>query len=332
VCAPDTRQTTIRDVAKRAGVSVGTVSRALRGQTGLTEQRRQQILTVAQQVGYDLNRLRPGRFRRVLFLLHRQHATLQANPFYAPVLHGVEELCRSRGLALSYSSVGPGDGVGDLARLHEADGLLCVGFFEPEWLGELRQISRRLVLIDHFHEDFPSVNSDNLGGAKAAVLHLIHRGRRRIAFVSGPPQHYSIAQRRQGYLDALEQAGLPALPEYQVVRNPPEDELATPAAVQRLLALPNPPDAIFAYNDATAMIAMKVCQELGLSVPGDIAVAGFDDLAAAAQTSPSLTSVAVDKEALGREGMRLLLRQPHPGSGPIHKVIPVSLILRESSG
>lgn len=326
---PATSNVTIRDIAREVGVSIGTVSRALKGQPGLTEDTRQQVLEVARQMGYNLGKLRPVKARRIAFLLHRQHNSLSHNPFYSPVLHGVEGACRKAGVALSYASVGPNDSIDETLNLLEADALLCVGYFEPGLLTALRRSGKPIVLVDHFAAGLPSANTDNFNGAYLATQHLIASGRKRIAFISGPPEHYSIAHRLRGYRQALTDAGRIPDPSLEAVRTPPEDESASYEAMQRLLALPNPPDAVFAYNDATALLAIKACHDRGLRVPTDVAVVGFDDVAAAAHSSPTLTTVSVDKEALGREGVRLLLYPQPRGAGQV--VVPVRLVLRQSS-
>ena len=98
---------TIRDIARATNYSIGTVSRALKNQDGLTEKTRARIRAVARELGYDFGKLRQGELRRVAFLLHRQHDTQSASPFYLPVLHGAEEACRRRGIALSFVVAGP---------------------------------------------------------------------------------------------------------------------------------------------------------------------------------------------------------------------------------
>jgi transcriptional regulator with XRE-family HTH domain len=117
----DKRGVTIRELAQAAGVSIGTVSRALKGQPGLSEQTRGQVLEVAQQLGYDVGKLRTGKPRRMLFLYSRHVGSLANNPFYSYVLHGAETACREAGVPLSLMSVQAGEDVAGLVRRHEAD-------------------------------------------------------------------------------------------------------------------------------------------------------------------------------------------------------------------
>ena len=120
---------TIRDLARYAGVSTGTISRALKNEPGLTENTRRMVLSAAHELGYDFCKLRPKRLRRLTFLLHRQHNTASSSPFYSPVLHGAEEACRQQGIVLSFMAVGPADGLADQLRIHAPDAIVCAGFF-----------------------------------------------------------------------------------------------------------------------------------------------------------------------------------------------------------
>lgn len=321
---------TVRDVARHAGVSVGTVSRTLNNQPGIAQATRERVLHAVHQLGYDLANLRQGRLRRLSFLYHRQHNALTSNLFYSHVLHGVEEACRLEKINLSFSSLGPDDALAELIGRQEAEGLVCVGFFEPQQLAAIAQLRVPAVLVDHWRPNFACVNSDNFGGAYLATEHLIRQGRGRVAFIGGPLTHYSIAQRQQGYRHALLSNGLPLDPNLELPRDPihSEDE-GTESAVRRLLALSPRPDAVFAFNDATALRAMRALQLAGLRVPQDIAVVGFDDVDAAASALPPLSTVRVDKEELGRRGVELLLsRQTEPNQ----VIVPVTFVPRASSG
>ena len=327
-----TTSPTIRDVAKHAGVSVATVSRSLNNQVGISEDTRQRVFSAANELGYNLSNLRQqqgrSRLKRVSFLYRRLKETVGGNPFYSHVLHGVEDACRTEKLGLSYSSIGGEDQVPELVARQEADGLVCVGYFEPEQLRAVLTLNLPTVLVDHWYPGFTCVNSDNFGGAYLLTEHLIHQGFRRIAFVSGPQTHYSIAQRVQGYRHALLAHGLTLDPRLEAARFPLEEEEGTESAMRQLLQLEDRPDAVFAFNDATALQALRICQMQGLRVPDDIAVVGFDDLSSAALAFPTLTTVRVDKEALGSRGVEALL---HSSSSGALITLPVSLVVRESS-
>jgi len=323
------KNVTIRELARAAKVSIGTVSRALKGQPGLSGQTRAEVLRVAQQMGYDLGKLRTGKPRRILFLYSRQLSSLATNHFYSIVLHGVETACRDAGVSLSLLSVGAGDDLATLVRRHEAEGLIGTGHFDPDTVEAMRACEIPLVLVDHFHAAVHCVNDDNLHGALLATRHLLASGARRPAMIVGPMSHHSVALRAKGFRRALFEAGLLADPELEAMLDMtlPYDE-AGRRAMQQLLALAHPPDAVFAYNDETASNAMAACQEAGVRIPEDIRFVGYDNIAAAARSRPPLSTIHVDKEALGREAVQCLLTGRVEAGNTL---LPVELLLRESS-
>lgn len=321
---------TIRDIAKATNYSIGTVSRALKNQDGLTEKTRARIRAVARELGYDFGKLRQGELRRIAFLLHRQHDTQTSSPFYLPVLHGAEEACRRRGIALSFVVVGPAEPVLELVRVQQPDALLCAGFFEAELLDALRETGKPLVLLDMRLPGYRSVNPDHQLGGYLATRHLLSLGRRRIAMLCGSLAHHSIHERSRGFRKALFEARMLADPELEVQLprvGGPSDNVRR--AMDALLALPKRPDALFCYNDSTALTAMQHCLERGLKIPHDLAIVGFDDIQAAADAVPPLSSIAIDKEALGALGVELLLEK-HPAPDA-DRTLPVQLVVRESS-
>lgn len=322
--------TTIRDVAQAASVSIGTVSRALKNQPGLSEATRARIVEIARALGYDCGQLRP-RIRRLTFLLHRQHNNFAASPFFSHVLHGVEDACREHGIVPALLTAGPADDTVGQLRLHAPDAIAVAGFVEPEMLAALVALNRPLVLIDLWAPGLRSVNIDNLAGAALAMNHLFETGRRRIAFIGGSLAHFSIAQRALGYRRAFFEAGLLFDPSLEVTIDAGLDpDTGAARAMERLLdaARGAPPDAVFAFNDAAALAAMRVCRQRGLRVPEDIAIVGFDDIAGAAHATPPLSTIAVDKEALGRRGVELLLDEA-PAASELS--LPVRLVVRGST-
>jgi len=324
-------QVTIRDIAEATGLSIGTVSRALKNQAGMTEATRQKVREAALRLGYDFSQLKKGRIRRIAFLLHSQHNTLASSPFFSSVLHGAEEACRREGIALSFIVVGPAEPVLEQIRLHQPDAILCAGFFEPEVLAALMQTGKPIVLADMHRRGFSSINPDNLLGGFLATRHLLRSGRRRIAMLSGSPAHYSIQQRNRGFRRALFEAKIHADPDLEVIiPTLGEGDEAVAEAMRSLLRLPKRPDAVFCYNDSTALVAMKTCLAEGLKIPYDIAVVGFDDISSAAVAVPPLSTVRVDKEALGATGVELLLNHK-PDEPPAEMTLTVEMIVRESS-
>lgn len=320
---------TIRDIAEAAGVSIGTVSRALKNQRGLSDETRRAVRRIARELGYDATRLRSAKAQRLVFLLHRQHSSFATNPFFSNVLHGVEEACRDFGVAPTLLTTGPADPVRDQLRLHEPDVVLAAGYFEAEVLSLVAGLELPMALVDFWMPGQPSVNPDNVEGGFLATRHLLDIGRRRIAYIAGSLAHFSIRERNHGYRRALYEAGVLADPDLEVVAPPGvEPERGAAQAMRQLLRLRQPPDAVFACNDMVALAALQVCHEAGLRVPQDVAIVGFDDIAAAAGASPALSTLRVDKEALGRAGVELLMRGHEM---PQQMVLPVELVVRASS-
>jgi DNA-binding LacI/PurR family transcriptional regulator len=321
---------TVRDLARATGCSIGTVSRALKNQPGLGETTRARIMSTARELGYDFGRLRMGAIRRIAFLLHRQHNTLSSSPFYSPVLEGAEQACQRAGVALFFYVVNPAEPVADLVRAQQPDAILCAGYFEPELVEVLRDSGKPLALVDMHLPGVSSVNPDHQLGGYLATRHLIRTGRRRIAMIAGSLAHYSIAERARGYRKALFEARMLADPALEAqVPAGADPVLGARAATQRLLALDERPDALFCYNDSTALAAMRACLDAGLKIPADIAIVGFDDITGAAEAIPPLSSIAIDKAALGAAGVALLLDTlPVPAE---EHTLPVQLIVRESS-
>lgn len=321
---------TVRDIANAAGVSVGTVSRALKNQRGLSDETRRHVRQVAADLGYDLSRLRSGKAPRLVFLIHRHHSNFAVNPFFAEVMHGVEEGCRQFGVAPTLLSARQGDAVGKLLKLHEPDALLVAGYFEDEVLAQLTDLGLPLVLVDGWIPGCAAVNPDNTGGGYQATRHLLDLGRQRIAYIAGSLAHFSIRERSRGYRRALFEAGVLADPDLEALAPPGLDDAEGAAAAMRtLLRRRVRPDAVFAYNDSAALAAMRVCLNAGLRIPEDIAFVGFDDIPAARYGAIPLTTLRVDKQELGRTGVEMLVGG---GAMPQEMVMGVELMVRESSG
>ncbi|EMP6174801.1 LacI family DNA-binding transcriptional regulator [Citrobacter amalonaticus] len=323
-------QTTVRvrDIARKAGVSVGAVSRALNSRSGLSDETRQRIMQIAQEMGYDFSRLHNEKIKKILFILHRQHNTSSAMNFYSPVLLAVEDACRERHIALSFLALGPTDNVTRQVLQHAPDALLCVGFIEPELMAEFRKIRLPMALVDHALPGMASINPDNYQGGMMVTNHLINQGYKRIAFLASSLAHYSIRQRERGYRQALFDAGILMSPQYEVTA-PALTEVTSSLeyALDELMSLPEPPDALFCYNDAAAIVALNYCQKKGIKIPTDLAIAGFDDIELSTHLTPPLTTLSIDKEALGRRAVEHLVERP----ATEEILLPVKLIIRGST-
>lgn len=326
---------TLAEVAAAAGVSAMTASRALNDQRGVSRQTRDRIVKLASEMGYVTNRvaqkLSSGQSRVIGVL-----ADHLDNPFISSLVTGVVRAAAAAGNeVLIYSMV-------DHEKLPTAhvlkllqqftDGVVALLPYEFGFVQALTQGRVPVITIDNptEHSEFPSVAADSYGGSRKAMGHLAELGHKRIAFVSGAEQLESAIQRHRAYDDAVSVLGLvrdPAL----VLKGNYSVEGGREAA-ERLLRLKKRPTAVFASNDLSAFGVMSVLQNHGLKVPEDISVIGFDDLPAASQMHPALTTVRQPIEDLGRAAVNTLLAMIaglHAATTQV--TLPTELIVRQST-
>jgi len=214
------------------------------------------------------------------------------------------------------------------------DGALLV--LPEESSAELERViseARPIVVVDPLlplGERVPCVSVGHGAGAGDAMRHLLELGHRRIGAVTGPPGWVATEARREGYRTALARAGIPFDPALEVASDFERAAGASAAAV--LLSLPEPPTAIFAFNDAIAVGAMRAAHELGVRVPEELSVIGFDDIAYATMVGPMLTTVRQPLGELGRTAVNLLLRLlERPGSEPRQIELSTRLVVRDTT-
>jgi len=336
-------------VATEAGVSASTVSRTFNTPHLINQKTKQRVLEVAKRLNYRPPRSRPmpssidGVFDTrtpptIGFQYFSEWAkdTLQGNAFYSHVLAGALAEASDLGIRLTLSSSRRHDPKAPLPSMVEEQtvaGLLLVGAADRQITDRFTDKISNIVFIDHRDpsERFDSVLSDNFGGARDATEYLIKLGHRRLAFVTGEDQADSFVDRLNGYVCAHFAAGLSVDPT-MIVRKPFSDEDPT-GVVQALLKRPDRPTGIVAVNDDHAFTVMRVAHRLGLSIPGDISIIGFDDLQFSAKSIPPLTSMHVQTEILGRLGVRRLLARvadPNRAGLPSVSLVPVQLVQRQS--
>jgi DNA-binding LacI/PurR family transcriptional regulator len=311
------KEATLADVAAAAALSQAAVSLALRGKPGVSEATRARVIEVARSLNYrpiandSRHHHKPLTVTLVIRTLHGNAP--DANRFYGPVLAGIEESCRRRHTRLMLAIM-PVDqynypievprGVND----NSSDGLIFVGAHFTSTTNNMLQGAPPAVLVDAYSDDggFDSVETDNISGARTAVQHFVERGHREIAILGTDPKAFpSILQRRLGYEQAIAEAGLTA---HYIDAPYFEHELAAAAAIDYLRANPEV-TAIFCANDLVGVTFIQAAREAGISVPSQVSVIGFDDIDLASFITPSLTTMAVDKAAMGRLAVTLLLHR-----------------------
>ena len=328
---------TIRDVARDAGVSIATVSRVFNDSSLVSGETVALVRAVAARLNYW-----PNGVARSL-ITNRTHALGVLLPdlygeFFSDVIRGLDLAARRHGFHLLVSS-----SHADSEALSEAlrsmsgriDGVVVMAP-DVEAPAAVRSFAGHcpVVLVNPGQEveACDTLSIANFDGAHEMVRHLIALGHRRIAMVRGPARNLDAEQRLQGYRAALREAGLGPSPELET-----EGEFTEGSgyeAVAGLLRSPARPTAVFVGNDHMAVGVISALRDAGVSIPDQMAVAGFDDIAMARFTSPPLTSVRVNTALLGERAVELLLRARRLGaSAPRHhEVLPTSLAIRSSCG
>lgn len=330
----------IKDVAREAGVSVGTVSNVINRPEAVAPETQARVRSVIARLGYvrseSARQLRAGH-SRILALLVLD----VGNPFFVDVVRGAESVARRAGLGAMICNTGhdPEEEAKYLSLFGEqrVRGVLLTPTDATTWsnLDILRRQRIPFVMVDRVGggSEVCSVSVDDAAGGALAGRHLIAAGHRSIAYISGPPHIQQVRDRRAGMLQALAEAGLP--PE-TMVEIPTErlDVSAGRDAGARLLGLEDRPTAVFCANDLLALGLLQVAFSAEIDVPGDLAIVGYDDIEFAAAAAVPLTSVRQPAVMMGRTAAELLLEEiDQEAQGHRHQqiVLKPELVVRESS-
>ncbi len=318
---PPAGRTRMEDIARLAGVSVSTVSRALAGSPRVTGDTRERIEAAVRETGYVVNQVAQGlrlqRSRQLLVLL----PTI-ANPFFAEVVQGIEEAAGAAGYGVLVGST-EGDPAREAVLARQlltgvVDGLVLLtgrlpdGLDAPARAGQVVAVSETIEGID-----LPTAAIDNQAAARAAVDHLIALGHRRIAHIAGPRGNVLTAQRIAGWSVAAGRDAALVFGDFTMASGE--------AAMADLLARSSSPTAVFCANDEMAIGAIKAARDAGLRVPEDLSVIGFDDISFAAFTYPPLTTIRQPRRAFGAAAVAALLDGHSPPN------LAYTLIIRAST-
>lgn len=328
---------TIKEVARLAGVSVATVSRALNETGPVRDDTRERILAIA-------NRLRYVPHGAARSLITNRTSTIGVllpdlyGEFFSEVIRGIDQTAKRSGYHLLVSSSHSNRSELEAAfraMRGRVDGLVVMTpDIDAETLEANLPSTLPVVLLNCRvdGQNYDSISVDNDGGAYAVVRHLIDLGHRRIALISGGSRNQDASARLGGYREAMQVLGGAWAPELEV--EGAFTERTGYAAIERLLALDARPTAVFASNDSMAIGALSALGEAGVRVPADIAVVGFDDIPIARFVTPSLTSVHVPIADLGARGMARLLEALAQGDSRQrrHETLPARLVVRASCG
>ncbi|HEU4326363.1 MAG TPA: LacI family DNA-binding transcriptional regulator [Roseiflexaceae bacterium] len=330
----------IRMVAEHLNLSPATVSLALRGSESIAPETRARVLAAARELNYipapRAARPSPAAGRTLLFLTKDfGDRPVTANPFYGEILGAVERASTEAGDRLIFSLLPeeerrPEQLAASFAGQHH-DGLLVVGAYPGAVIRQLMALTEApIVLVDNIVPGLPcdSVMADDFGGARLAVSHLFEQGHRRIAMIAGDLTIPSFAERYRGYRAACAELGLaPAQPAVATW-----DRAVLREALDDILAQQPRPTAIFCATDAFAVFVMELLRDVGLHVPDDLSVVGFDNLPIARMAHPPLTTMHNHPQELGRIAMqRLLLRISGNTDPALNITVATQLVVREST-
>jgi len=330
---------TRKDVAERAGVSVAVVSYVVNdGPRPVTPKTRAKVEKAIEELDYYPNELARG-------LRLQQSSTIGlitpdfTNPVYGEKAQAIQEVCLPNGylMLFVYSGNNP-DREKKLVRMFRAkrvDGVIMqpVTSDPLEAIKPLRQARTPVVLLQHDCPGVPCVVLTDVQGGQLATQHLLDLGHRRIGLVKGRlPSAARAEERLIGYRQTLKAAGIEPDPALVMVSDVTHN--AGYQAMQQLLALPEPPTAVFCHNDVLAVGAMHAIRVAGLSIPGDISIVGYDDTAGSAHLTPPLTTIRFSRKEMGRQAATILFRaiEQEEDYEPYTVEVPVKLMVRASTG
>ncbi|GGT26334.1 LacI family transcriptional regulator [Streptomyces kurssanovii] len=334
------RRPTIKTVAARAGVGRTTVSRVINGSELVSDEARDAVLAAIAELGYVPNSVARGlvtsRTDSIALVIPESESRLGSEPYFSAVIRGV-----STGLADTRTQLqlvlvrdkGEQDQLTDSVAARRVDGVLLVSVHEQDPLpGLLEDMGLPTVLAGRRSpaESLSHAHSDNVGGAAAAVRHLVERGRKTITTITGPLDMDVGRSRLHGWREALTAAGRDSGGHLVAVADFTEEggRQAMRSLLERIPEL----DALFAASDVMAAGAMSELRAQGRRIPEDVAVIGFDDSFIARHTDPPLTTVRQPVEEIGRTIARILLAEiTDPGARRQHVVLPTELVVRDST-
>jgi DNA-binding LacI/PurR family transcriptional regulator len=324
---------TIAEVAARAGVSIATVSRVLTGMPGARPETRERVLLAARQLQYRPSGVAQSLKRRATRTLGLIITDI-ANPFFPDLVRAVEDAARDAGYTVLLCN-GADDPEREAAYLEllarrRVDGMIVASSALTEHHGRwLTTAPLPAVLVNCADSEgrLPAILSDSRDGGRQAAAHLLGLGHRRLGHIRGPRPHAAAAERQAGVLDALADAGVDQRT-LVVVEGDGHVEGGERAARELLRSAPDT-TAIACYNDLTAIGALRAVRALGLAVPGEVSVVGFDDIDMARYVDPPLTTIAQQTEHMGRWAVQALIGGDEPS--PRAEMLPVHLVVRGST-
>jgi LacI family transcriptional regulator len=331
--------TTLEEIARHAGVSRSTVSRVMNDHPNVDQETRARVRSVAESHNYQPNvaarSLAAGRTHILGLVIPMGVSALFTDPYFPLLIQGIASACNANEHSVMLWLAEPEYERRMIRQVLQGgliDGvILASALLDDPMLEALRKRGLPFILVGRLPTDneVSYVDVDNVNSAREIVAYLLRLGHRRVATISGPSNMIAGADRLQGYLLALRNRGVTPDPALMVEADFTEEGGYT--AMQRLV--PHLPEAVFVASDAMAVGALRALREVGLRVPEDIAIAGFDDIPFAARTDPPLTTVRQPIQRMGALAAETLIDMiSHPQPQPRRIILPTELAIRESSG
>jgi DNA-binding LacI/PurR family transcriptional regulator len=323
---------TLKDIADRAEVSVGAVSKVLNNREGVGSATRDKVLRIAEELGY---RGRSGRQHARVFVLTLERYVVN-DAFYGDVLNSIGTTGAACGMDVSVSVFRTIEEMLEPGKLPTGHPILLVGVDDPFLVDAVAASGVPAVIVNGMDPSMrlPSVAPDYLYGAAMGTRHLLELGHRDIVHVTHPWRE-SLRRRLAGFRAAFEAEGVAFDPARHILDlgSPANISLSARDVVEQWLAAGNPmPSAFFCVNDLVALGVMQAVQARGLSVPDDVSVIGFDGLSLGNLSAPPLTSVKSDRHALGRIGVDMLAALVADPTAPLQRIsVGVELVVRRST-
>ena len=329
------KKVTISDIAKKAGVSIGTVSRVLNKADNVNEEIKEKVLKAAVTLGYEVEMKRKGTLGTVGFVIRELENDPTQNVYFSAILRGAQKRTEELGGRLIYTVVPNTDDkieevVAKVKNL-KTDALLLVNLSNAKLVEEILKLSiPSVVMEDYFPElEVDCITTDAFDGASKVAEFLLKK-HKKIAFIDGPQDQYDVVQRAAGFIYTLWKMGNPLDPdliEYSDLL--PEGGYR---AMKKLLEKGKDFTAVYCTNDHSAIGAIKAIKEKGLRIPEDISIVGNDDIDIAQHLDPPLTTVRVFRETLGKVAVdHLYNRIINPYDVVLKIVIPEELVIRKST-
>jgi DNA-binding LacI/PurR family transcriptional regulator len=334
----DHKRLQMADIARLAGVSVSTVSRALNGSTLINPETRQRIEQLARSLNYSINlsaqnlRLQKNQTVAVVVPYDAQSRQHISDPFFLSIVGSIADALTDRGYDMLLSRV-DAEALDSAAALYDsgkAIGIVIIGQWRHH--DQLNELAARKVPLVVWGGQLPqqlycSVGGDNVGGGLLATRHLLQQGRKRIVFL-GDANLPEVQLRRQGYVQALQEAGVAVDPRLELPV--PFEIIAAREALDRLCASRARFDGVVACSDLLALQAVQAARAVGRDVPGDVAVVGYDDMPVATYSDPPLSTIHQPVALAGAELVDALLTLLR-GERAAPRTLPVHLVVRDSA-